>query len=466
VVVGAGVALDTAVATTNPHPSGATAKVPTWKKVGLALISTLCALVLAELIATWAMGGAYPYLNIYAADSVLGVRLQPEASTTVESPLGRTTEVETNALGFRGAAFGESPGAGQVLSQSRPHPQRPTRESPGAGQVLSQSRPHPQRPTRESPGAARVLIVGDSQVMAYGVAEPDGFVSRLGRGDKGRDVMGAGIPTWGPAEYTLVARELVERFRPAVLVVVINAVNDWNEADFPNVGRTAERDGWAVGLTPGQVVHPVTDFPLRHFLMSRSHLVLAWRLMVHGNPHERAIAPAWTFVSQAAALNRAKAPWRSKLGPHLAAIHALCLRAGCRVLTVALPDDVMVDTREWAKYLRPDADGAGAVPAPTSPTDLTAVAALMQGLATDALTLHERAMRRVGGGSPQEMLGQIPGYLDLTRALVAASPGAFLPDDFHLSERGHEAVAKALEPALETLLGLPAPETPDQDLPL
>jgi hypothetical protein len=385
--------------------------VPLWKKVGVALLSTLLALVLAELIATWVMGGAYPYLNIYVSDPVLGVRLLPEASTTIESPLGRTTEVETNTLGFRGAVLGDGPAKG------------------------------------------RVLVVGDSQVMAYGVDEADGFVSRL---DQQLDLMGAGIPTWGPAEYSVVARELVERFRPAVLVVVINAVNDWNEADFPNVGRTAERDGWAVGLAPGQVLEPITDFPLRHFLMSRSHLVLAARLLLHGNPHERAIAPALTFVSQAEALGRAMPPWRSKLGPHLAEIHATCQRAGCRVLTVALPADVMVDAAEWAKYRKP---GETALAPANNPAQAAAVAALMQGLATDALTLHERAVRRVGGGSPTA----IPGYLDLTRALVAASPGAFLPDDFHLSERGHEAVAKALAPLIETLLGLPAPQTPDQD---
>ena len=402
------------MATTNQsleRVSAVAVRVPLWKKVGVALLSTLLALVLAELVATWVMGGAYPYLNIYVSDPVVGVRLRAEASTTIESPLGRVTEVETNALGFRGAAFGEGAAKG------------------------------------------RVLIVGDSQVMAYGVDEADGFVSRL---DERLEVMGAGIPTWGPAEYTVVARELVERFRPAVLVVVINAVNDWNEADFPNVGRTAERDGWAVGLAPGQVLDPVTDFPLRHFLMSRSHLVLAGRLLLHGNPHERAVAPAPTFVSQAAALGRAMPPWRSKLGPHLAEIHATCQRAGCRVLTVALPADVMVDPAEWAKYRKP---GEVAAPSTAGPAQTAGVAALMQGLATDALTLHERAVRRVGGGSPTA----IPGFLDLTRTLVAASPGAFLPDDFHLSQRGHEAVARALAPLIDTLLGLPAPATPVQD---
>ncbi len=405
------------MATTNQSPesvSATAARVPLWKKVGVALLSTLLALGLAELIATWVMGGAYPYLNIYVGDPVLGVRLRTEASTTVESPLGRTTEVETNTIGFRSAVFGDGPAKG------------------------------------------RVLVVGDSQVMAYGVDEADGFVSRLGQRF---DAMGAGIPTWGPAEYSIVARELVERFRPAVLVVVINAVNDWNEADFPNVGRTAERDGWAVGLAPGQVLEPATDFPLRHFLMSRSHLVLAGRLLLHGNPHERAIPPAVTFVSQAAALGRTMAPWRSKLGPHLAEIHKTCLRAGCRVLTVALPADVMVDPAEWAKYRKAGESNNALSEAVADPAQTAAVAALMQGLATDALSLHERALRRVGGGSP----AAVPGFLDLTRTLVAASPGAFLPDDFHLSPRGHEAVAKSLAPLIDTLLGLPAPATPVQD---
>ena len=36
--------------------------------------------------------------------------------------------------------------------------------------------------------------------------------------------------------------------------------------------------------------------------------------------------------------------------------------------------------------------------------------------------------------------------IDLLSPLQQASPGAFLPDDYHLSDKGHRAVARAIYP--------------------
>lgn len=351
--------------------------------------------MLAELIATWALSGAYPYLNLFVADETLGVRLVPNSSTAVVSPHGRITDIEVHGLGFRGPVFGES--------------------------------------------ADRVLIVGDSQVMAYGVEEGEGFPSRLAA--RGFNVLAAGIPTWGPHEYTLVADELIAGFQPAVVVVVLNAANDFHEADTPNIHRTSARDGWAIGRTPGGVLDTPTDFPGRHFLLSRSHLVLAARLLLHGDPHEREVPPALTFAAYAQGA-RATPPWRSPLGPHLNTLARTCLLRRCRLVTAFLPADVQVDPSAWGKYGAFIAEG---------PPDLAATFALNRAARVDEAVTSERSARL--RHEPVRTT-----WLDLGTGL--GFEGAFLPDDFHLSPKGHAAVADQLAEFLPQWLTLSRPFSP------
>src|SRR5689334_452908 len=97
------------------------------RKVAFSLGSLLLGLVAAEGLARAVHRGAFPYLNIFAADPRYGVRLQPSTSTRVRSRDGRITEIATNELGFRGPAW--------------PRPQ----EGDGGG-------------------GRRVLLLGDSQV--------------------------------------------------------------------------------------------------------------------------------------------------------------------------------------------------------------------------------------------------------------------------------------------------------------
>lgn len=387
---------------------------PILRRLAALLFGTVLALVLAELIATWALGGAYPYVNLFVADAELGVRLMADAETTVRSPLGRDTGIETNALGFRGPVFADS----------ADHSER------------------------------RVLIVGDSQIMAYGVPEADGFPSRLAA--RGFEVLAAGIPTWGPPEYVKVADELITRFEPAVVVLVLNAANDFHEAEHPNASRTTARDGWAVGLTPGLDLEAPTEFPGRHFLLSRSHLVLAARLLFHGDPHEREVPPALAMAAYAQSARPQNPPWRSPLGPHLSAIAKTCLEKRCRLITAFLPADVAVDPREWDKYrafLPKTEDGA-----PTPP-DLGPVLAMSHALRVDEAVLSERAARlRQEARDPNRPTPQT--WLDLGPALTR--PGTFLPDDFHLSTDGHAAVADLLASALPTWLALPRPSAPTE----
>src|SRR5687768_3264761 len=111
-------------------------------KAAFAVCTSLAAgLAIAELGAGRLHGGAFPYLNLFENDSRYGVRLAPNASTRVRSRDGRITEISTNALGFRG----------------------------------------PEWPQGAPAGRRRVLVLGDSQVLGYGVAFEDTMGAQLAR---------------------------------------------------------------------------------------------------------------------------------------------------------------------------------------------------------------------------------------------------------------------------------------------
>jgi hypothetical protein len=96
-----------------------------------------------------------------------------------------------------------------------------------------------------------------------------------------------------------------------------------------------------------------------------------------------------------------------------------CARHRCELLVAVLPVDVQVSGREWVKYRE-------------RPIDLRATEILITDVIADARSLGVRA-------------------IDLMPALRAASPGAFLSDDPHLSPRGHAAVATAIAGELDAM---------------
>src|SRR5687768_1911870 len=101
----------------------------------LLLGSLSISLLLAEVAATLAARGAYPYLNLFVADPKLGVALEHDATTRVRSKLGSITRIDTDRHG------------------RRIHPT-------GSG--------------------TRVLLLGDSQAFGYLVEAEDAVAARLG----------------------------------------------------------------------------------------------------------------------------------------------------------------------------------------------------------------------------------------------------------------------------------------------
>lgn len=353
------------------------------------MLAMLTGLAGAEVAAGWARGFAFPFLNVFVPDTTTyGVRLAPGRTTATRSRHGRVTTVRINREGFRGADWSEAP----------------------------------------APHTKRVLLLGDSQMFGYGVDETDAVAARLAGplgdadaalgigGGRGWEVLCAAVPTWGPPEYVRAARELVPRFQPDVVVFVANLANDWFEARVPNLRRTTARDGWAVHRLEG--LEEPTSFPLREHLMGRSQLVFGVRELLalsQGLP-PYAATHAGRLVDDLPHLQQPDGDFRSRLTRHVIEVGELCEAAGCVVLAATLPMDVQAHAAEWTKY-------------DDQAIDLGPTLAL-----ADAFLREAREHGVVG--------------VDLLPSLRAASPGAFLPDDYHLSPDGHATVARTLAGAI------------------
>jgi acetyltransferase AlgX (SGNH hydrolase-like protein) len=106
----------------------------------------------------------------------------------------------------------------------------------------------------------------------------------------------------------------------------------------------------------------------------------------------------------------------SPIARQIARVKAACDARGARLLVVALPMDVQVSPDEWKKY-------------GLDPVDMSEARVLVDDLVESARSLGALA-------------------LDATAALAAAEPGAFLAGDLHMTPKGHEALAGAIEGAL------------------
>jgi hypothetical protein len=367
-----------------------------WRaKAAMLAPSLVVAVATAELLASVLHHGAYPFLNIFVPDARYGVRLRAHARTRTRSRLGRVTPVATNGAGFRGPEW-----------------------TPARG---------------PRPVADRVLLLGDSQAFGFGVAWDETLAPRLARA-LGGAVFNAAVPTWGPTEYVRVVDDLVPVYRPRYVVFVANAANDWFETVVDNTRRTTARDGWAARRTDPESTSASSAapawFPGRDFVMGRSHLALAWREIFA----RTAAAPALErpradmaarLLRELPRIGQPRAGYRSRVTPHALAAARACRAWGCTVVAVALPLDVQVHPGEWAKY---HADAR----------DLAATERLLTDFVADARD----------AGLPA---------VDLLPALRAASPGAFLPDDYHLSPAGHRVAAAAVAAAIRADAHRPEP---------
>ena len=224
-----------------------------------AVLKVLLGLVLAELAFRLRDHGAFPHVNFYVEDAALGTRLEPNASmqlkVTGHNPV---TTAATNSLDFR-------------------------------------------TPEWPAPTKGEVLVVGDSQVFGLGVEENETFSAKLSE-RLGVPVLNAGVPTYGPREYTAVVKDVLARRKTVSAVIyVVNLSNDLFEADRPNTQRHKVWDGWAVRAETAPT-EPITDFPFRRALMSKSHLVYGPRKLMHApteGGEELSTEGSWRDVAEA-----------------------------------------------------------------------------------------------------------------------------------------------------------------------
>lgn len=207
-------------------------------KIGLrfafVLISLAAGLAVAEHFFDNRDGGAFPHLNIYETDKILGVRLQPHARQRLRFGNNPFFNVRTNAYGFRGA----------------------------------------DRPIEEN----SILVVGDSQVLGLGVEEHETFAAQLEKLTK-RQVINAGVPTYGPEEYTALMGQLLPKFKSTTVIYLVNIGNDYLESLRPNIARHKVWDGWAARIETAP--ESTIWFPGRDWVMGRSHFFLALRRYLH-----------------------------------------------------------------------------------------------------------------------------------------------------------------------------------------
>lgn len=343
-----------------------------WANGGLA---TAVALLMAELLCWWFHGGAFPYLNIFEEDARYGVVLEARATTRVRTRTGHRSSISTNSLGFRG--------------------------------------PEPRA------GEGATLLLGDSQVLGFGVEEEESMAGWLRA--SGHPAQAIAVPSWGPHELALAAEDFVPRLAPRDVVFFANLANDWPEANVANAERSTARDGWLSRRRFDDAEVDGWTFPGRRSLFGRSQLVFTVRALgrlssgLQTADGTLGASAALRMLEHATELSAPRAGSRSRITPFVRAVRTACGNR-CRVLVAILPMDVQVDESAWAKYR-------------TAPRDLSPLEPLREDLEEDLAELGVVAV-------------------NVFDALRAASPGAFLDDDPHLSASGHRVVARAIEAEL------------------
>ncbi|MBL8915861.1 MAG: hypothetical protein JNM17_34500 [Archangium sp.] len=225
-----------------------------------ALLKVLLGLALGLVIAEFAFRmrdeGAFPHLNFYKPDDALGVRLEPNATMKLRVANNAVTTVTTNSKGYRGAEW-------------------------------------------PAPSGNDVLVLGDSQTFGLGVNDDETFAAVLGK-ELGAPALNLGVPTWGPLEYTAALEEQLRDRKPKSVVFVLNLANDLFEGDRPNTKRHKVWDGWAVRAETAPT--SVTNFPMRRWFMSQSHLVFGVRKLMYTKDNvDEGFASEGTFKDVVAA---------------------------------------------------------------------------------------------------------------------------------------------------------------------
>lgn len=270
------------------------------------------------------------------------------------------------------------------------------------------------------PNERRIVLLGDSLVLSVQVPFRQTFGELLERRLNARGgatryrVVNAGVQGYGPIEEQLFFRKIARTLQPDLVIPVVFVGNDAEEAFSSRIKLTGAQRGAAAAVSDSAV----TRF---RRLVRRSMVLQILRLRVvsaterfgvTGAPPE---PPLQSYAANPAA--------RISEGIEIARqsiedIESTAARAGAATAVVLMPARFQVDDADYGRLKE-------------------AVAAAGGELVRDAAT--ERFARAVA-------TLPVPS-LDVLPALRAALPGPdlFYQETVHLTPRGHEVVAQALE---------------------
>jgi lysophospholipase L1-like esterase len=270
------------------------------------------------------------------------------------------------------------------------------------------------------PSERRVLLLGDSLVLSVQVPFAQTFGELLERRLNSRGgsvryrVINAGVQGYGPVEEQLFFRSIVDVVRPDLVVPVVFVGNDAEEALGSRPKLTRDTRGAAEALSESIVTR------LRR-LVRRSMVLQILRVRVLAATERLTTTlapPAPPLQSYAANPAPRIAEGLAVARDAIQDIKATADRAGAATIIALMPARFQVDDPDYQRLRE-------------------AVAAAGGELVRDAATARF-----------DRVLAEIPApRVDLLPALRAALPGpdVFFQDTVHLTPRGHEVAAAALE---------------------
>ncbi len=329
--------------------------------------SSAITFLLAEGLVRFADGNAAPMIRLFEQAEDGSIQLEKEGEARIISPRGEPWVLQTNSDGYR----------------------------------------LPAKPISESAWIA----VGDSQVMGNGVNGDAPFPAQTML--DGAHVHNAGVPGYGIADALWLATQHLDAHPAKGVIVVVNQMNDWDEADAQVGNRYTVRGGWlldtedASGPRGTFLASPLSS---SHLLFLVGHLLLRdW---------DATAPPTPTWMSDPASQR------------------ATTLRFAQAVKQFRLKHP---DTQVVPVYL---------------PADLYAAA---DRLSESPLTPHVESVE-TAPWEDSRLRDQVMfafadlDILDLTPTLQGRAD-AFLTGDYHLSKQGHTLVARAIEAHVAAIAG-------------
>ena len=272
----------------------------------------------------------------------------------------------------------------------------------------------------KAPNERRVLLLGDSLVLSVQVAFPQTFGEllerRLNRPESSARyrVINAGVQGYGPIEEQLLFRKIVDRVQPDLVVVVVFVGNDAEEAVSSLPKLSLEGRSTAAAASDSLMTR------LRR-IVRRSMVLQILRLRIVSATDRltpRLAPPEPPLQSYAASPAPRIGEGISIARKSIEDISATAARAGATTMVALMPARFQVDDADYLRLKEAVAAAGGAL-------------------------LRDAATDRFNSG-----LTSVPiPRLDLLPALRSHLPGPdlFFQDTVHLTLRGHEVVAAALD---------------------